>query len=672
MGFVLIVFLAPALLWGQKRPIQIDDLFSLYTINDFKLSPDGEWIAYTAQKPDIEQNSINSDIFLVSSMGGTSRQLTTHAGYDGKPCWSPDGSLLAFISTRNGTPQIYVLPMEGGEARQISNIPAGVQDFIWSPDGTYFAFVSEINPHIDKADTTLPNPSDHENIQVIDHMPYRCQDKWLKRKRKHIFVMSFSGGPVWDVTSGDYDAPPLFLKSTQDFTFSPNGNEIAFVRNTDSLITSSTNNDIFVVPSKGGTIRRITLNPANDNQPVYSPDGKFLTFRSMRRSGCGTDQYDLMIYNRKTRALRNLTPGFDLDVGEICWVPASDRLYFTSEDQGRIAIFSVELKSGKIKGLVHQGCNTNILLSPDGSNLYFLRTYIDFPHEIFRTDEKGESILQLTFTNSDLLDKLEMNSVEDFWFSSFDNKMVHGLLLKPPFFDPTQKYPVIVLIHEGWNSSWKDEFHPYFNPQLFSSPGYVLLMINFRGSNGYGQDFRDGIIGKWGEIPYRDLMTGVEYALKKYPFLNGDRVAAFGATFGGYLTNWINVHTHPFRCFVSHATIIDPASLYGTTETQWFLEWEFNGTPSKNPRYYDRWNPLRYAENFSKPMLLSHGANDFLVPVDQTLETFTLLQQKDIPSKVLYFSDEGHYITKPQNIRFWWKTVLAWLDTWILKEKAEQ
>ncbi len=668
----MIVLLAPVILWSQKRPIQIDDLFSIQRINDFRLSPDGEWIAYTAEKSDVKQNRINSDVFLVSSMGGTSRQLTTHSGYDGKPCWSPDGSLLAFISTRNGTPQIYVLPMEGGEARQISNIPAGIHDFIWSPEGTYFAFVSDVDPHIEKPDSTLPNLPDQNNVKIIDHMPYRYQDKWLKSKRKHIFIMPFSGGKVRDITPGDYDAPPLFLKSRQDFIFSPNGNEIAFVRNTDSLVTSSTNNDIFIVPSKGGKIRRITFNPANDNQPVYSPDGKFLAFRSMRRPGCGTDQYDLMIYNRKTRALRNLTPGFDLDIGEICWHPESDRLYFTSEDQGRIVIFSVEIKSGKIKGLVHQGCNTNILLSPDGSDLYFLRTTMNSAHEIFKTNEKGESLMQLTFLNSDILDKVEMNSAEDFWFSSYDNKMVHGFILKPPFFNPAKKYPVVVLIHEGENDSWKDEFHPYFTPQIFSSSGYVLLLINFRGSNGYGQEFRDGMTGKWGDAPYRDLLTGLEYALKKYPFLDENRMAAFGASFGGFMTNWINVHTNPFQCFVSHATIIDPASLYGTSETQYFLEWEFNGSPAKNSRYYDRWNPLRMGDNFSKPMLLSHGANDFLIPVDQTLQTFTLLQQRHIPSKVLYFSDEGHYINKPENIRFWWETVTDWINAWTLKEKPEQ
>ncbi|MFH1942203.1 MAG: S9 family peptidase [bacterium] len=666
---ILLSILSSIPIYPQKRAITFEDLWTMKRIGSFTLSPDGRRIAYTITQYNLETNAQNTDIFLMNSMGGSSRQLTTHPAYDGNPCWSPDGSLLAFISTREGSPQIYAIPSDGGEAQKISDIPTGVKDFIWSPDGKYFAFATEVYPQAASLDSSAQIAhkmrENQGTFRIIDGLFYRHWNEWRDGKRSHLYVMHATGGDPWDITPGDFDTPPVSLGSHRDFVFSPDGKEIAFVRNTDSLRALSTNNDIFVIPSGGGTIHSITSNPANDNQPVYSPDGKYIAYRAMRRPGFEADQYDLMLYDRKKKTMSNLTNEFDLDVGEIVWEPSSEKIYFSAADQGRIVIFSIEIKNSKIKGLIHDGCNTNLHIALDENRLYFRRSRIDLPHEIFSCDKKGEDIYQLTFVNQMRLNQLEMNFLEEFWFPSFDNKLVHGFLLKPPFFDPVKKYPAVLLIHGGPQGAWQDEFHYRWNAQLFASRGYIVILINCRGSKGYGQDFCLGVTKNWGGSPYRDLMSGIDYVLKKYTFINPQKLAAAGASFGGYMVNWIAGHTDRFNCLISHDGIADLASFYGTTEELWFPEWEFEGSPYENNRLYERWSPLRYAKNFATPTLVIHGEQDFRVTVDQGLQMFNALQRQNVPSKLLYFHDEGHFVLKPQNARIWWTTVLNWIDQWM-------
>jgi dipeptidyl aminopeptidase/acylaminoacyl peptidase len=662
----LILSAKPA--FPQKRTITAEDLWNIRRVGKFSLSPDGQWIAYTVTQYNMEKNWGQTDLYLISTMGGTSIQLTTHPGDDWNPQWNPDGTLLAFISDRNGTPQIHIISLKGGEAKCLSDIPAGVNDFIWSPDGKHVAFTSRIIPDTDKNKLQSENRSPQVKARIIDKLLYRHWNHWLDNRRSHVFVMPVNGEKIWDITPGNFDSPPVSLGSSQDFTFSPDGKEIAFVRNTEKVIATSTNNDIFVVSYKGGTIRKITKNRANDNHPVYSPDGQYLAFRSMSRPGFEADQYDLMLYNRKTGRLRNLTSEFDLDIGEIVWEPSSKFIYFTSPDQGRRVIFHVDIKKEKIKGLLHSGTNSNLCISPDENYLYIRRTLLNLPVEIFRCNWNGEDLFQLTYSNTFILNQLEMNAVTDFWFPSFDGKIIHGLLLKPPFFDPAKRYPAIFLIHGGPQGAWEDEFHYRWNAQMFASRGYVVIMINPRGSKGYGQTFCDAVTQNWGGVSYRDLMTGFDYVLKKYPFIMEDKTAAAGASYGGYMVNWIAGHTDRFRCLVSHDGLFDLFSFYGATEELWFPEWEFGGNPYENPKQYDKWSPLKYAKNFVTPTLVIHGEKDYRTPVDQGLQMFTALQKMNVPSRLLYFPDEGHFVTKPQNARLWWNTVLDWIDQWTKTE----
>lgn len=663
----ILITLHPVL--AQRRALTVEDLWSMRRVGEPVLSPNGEWLAFTITQYEMESNGRETDIFLVSSIGGAVRQLTTHTGYDGNPCWSPDGSILAFLSNRDGSPQIYAIQLDGGEAQKISNIPTGINDFLWSPDGKYFAFTTDVYPEASSLDASLLfDQKRHQSstkARLIDGLFYRHWNHWNDEKRSHVFVMSSNGGDPWDVTPGHFDTPPISLGGMQDYVFSPDGEEIAFVRNTDPILALSTNNDIFVVSSRGGTIRRITQNPANDNQPVYSPDGQYIAYRSMERPGFEADQYDLMLYHRQTGSIRNLTNEFDLDIDEIVWAHSSEKIYFTSGDQQGLGIFSIEIKNEKIKGLVLQGCNRDIMVSPDDDMLFFRSTFVNLPDEIFSCNHKGEKVHQITHSNQTLLQALEMNSFDGFWFPSYDNRIVHGLILKPPFFDPAKTYPAILLIHGGPQGAWRDQFHYRWNAQLFASRGYVVILINPRGSKGYGQEFCDAVSKNWGGSPYRDIMVGLDYAVRKYKFIDANRIAAAGGSYGGYMVNWIAGHTNRFRCLISHAGISDLTSFYGATEELWFPEWEFDGPPHLNSKHYEKWSPLRYAKDFVTPTLVVHGQLDYRVPVTQGFQMFTALQRQKIPSRLLYFPDEGHFIQKPQNARLWWNTLLDWIDAWI-------
>ena len=654
-----------SLSWSaQKRSMTIEDLWAFQYIDECALSPNGEWIAFSATS--CRNDNPNRDIFLMTSRGGSARQLTVHQGYDGSPRWSPDGSLLAFISDRTGTRQIHVLPMDGGEAHPISHAENGIIDFLWSPNGGYFAFTSLVNrTEEDEQDSTSAFFS---NPYLFSRLPFYQANGWDRRQCRHLFVMPFSGGNAWDLTPGNHDTPSRHLGSPHDFAFSPDGQEIAFVRNIDSTQALSTNNDIYVVSSRGGTFKRISLNLGNDNEPVYSPDGRYLAYRATRRPGHRSDQYDLMLFDRQSERLRNLTAGFDLDVSEIVWAPSGDFVYFSALDQGRIVIFSVDIKTDKIKGLLHSGYNSGLSVSQEGDRLYFIRSRMNMPSEIFTCNDKGDDLEQLSFLNHAMLNKIEMNGAQNFWFNSFDGKLVHGFLIKPSFFDPARKYPMVLLIHSGPHTSWQDRFQKSWNAQMFASQGYVVLMINCRGSKGYGQSFCDAVTKNWGSIPYRDLMQGVDYAVQEYPFIDSERIAAAGAFFGGYMVNWIAGHTQRFQCLVSHAGLSDLASFYGSTSELWFPEWEFEGNPYTNAKQYDRWTPLNSADHFKTPTLVTHGALDHRSPVNQGIQMFTALQRFRVPSRLLCFPDEGHEIEKTVNARLWWKTVLDWMALYTQKD----
>ncbi len=665
----VLLALAIVSVWGNsqtKRPIQFGDLISFGRVSDPQISPDGNWVAFVVAYQDTLENNSNSNIYLASMEGDSVRQLTNSKGAETSPRWMSDGKTLAFLSDRDGKTQIWTLTLATGETKEISSISTEASGLVVSPDGKWFAFSSEVFPDCQSDDCNKQRLDEMDRSKVkakiFDHLPYRVWNHWRDGKRSHLFVIASTGGTARDLTPGEFDTPPIDLGGNWSYAFSPDSKEIAFERNTDPMLAVSTNNDIFVVPVAGGPIRRITDNPADDSQPLYSPDGKYMAYRAMRRPGFEADQNKIMLYDRESGKKVEVAKSFDYSIDEMAWSPDSKYLYCNADEKGTITIFKVPISEGKPTTIQDNGFNTSLQLTPDGKTLVYLKQTATMPTEVFRVSTDGQNVKQLTHINADRVALLDMNPLESFWFTGAKGTKVEGFVLKPPAFDAAKKYPVILLVHGGPQDQWGDEFHYRWNSQMFASHGYVVVMINPRGSTGYGQEFTDQISGDWGGRPYTDLMVGLDYVLKTFEFTDGHRVSAAGASYGGYMMNWIGTQTDRFRCIVSHDGVFNPVSMYGTTEELWFPQWEFKGTPYGDRRLYDKWSPLNYASHFKTPTLVIHGQRDFRVDVSEGFQLFTALQRQGVESKMLYFPDEGHFVTKPLNAELWYNAVLAWID----------
>jgi dipeptidyl aminopeptidase/acylaminoacyl peptidase len=671
--FFLMFFLAIPMVWpaAEHRPLSFDDFIQIKRLSDLRLSPAGELLAFVVTEMDKEKNSSNSDIWILPTAGGEPRRLTSSPDSDFNPRWSPDGKKIAFISTRGSTPQIWIIDPYCGEAMPLSNISTGASGLIWSPAGMHLAFSSSVFADCPDDECNRRRIEQRKTSKVeakiFEHLLYRHWNVWRDGKRSHLFVLPSEGGKARDVTPGDYDTPPISLGSGCDYVFSPDGEEICFVRNEDPefRISLGTNNDLFLTSIDGGSLKKITANEANDNSPHYSPDSRFIAYRAMARPGFEADKYSLMLYERENRKIINLTEDLDRSVDDMLWSPDSSSLFFTFEEKGRHVLARIFLKNRKMERFLDGHYISSPNLSPDGQTIYHLKQAIHHPAEIYSLDLRSKTLTKLSDINGSLLRNIEMNPVEEFWFEGAEGERIHGLLVKPPFFEKTKMYPLVMLIHGGPQGAWADNFHFRWNAQMFASAGYVVAMINFHGSTGYGQKFTDSVTGDWGGKPFKDIMEGLDYLLSHYDFIDEKRLAAVGASYGGYMINWIEGHTDRFLCLVSHAGVFDLRSMYGATEELWFPEWEFRGTPWTNPEMYEKWSPSVYVENFHTPCLVTHSQKDFRVPVTQGFQLFTALRRMKVPSKMLYFPDEDHFIRKPQNAELWWKTVHEWLAAYL-------
>jgi dipeptidyl aminopeptidase/acylaminoacyl peptidase len=717
---IIFLILVAGLGWGQqKRPFTFEDMMALKRVGEPAVSPNGKWVAFSVVDVNLKANTKTPSIYVVSINGGEARQLTKGEGED-RPRWSPDGRQLAMVLTRGGEPQIWVsdidpetaMPLPGKPLRQITTISTGASGEIWSPGGKYILFTSDVFP--DCPDDACNQQRDEQQAQskvkatVFRGLFFRHWSNYTGDKRTHIFVQPAAGGVPKDLTPGDHDAPPFSLGGQDMYAFSPDSQEVAFTSNIDEVEAISTNNEIFIVPVAGGTPKKISTSPGSDSTPLYSPDGKYIAWRMQETPGYESDRFRLVIYERATGKITNVTENFDRWVGSFVW--AGHEIFFTAEDQGESPIYGItpeiclerchpiKLIDGHNDDLavVHK----KTILNDRGSTseedtIVFSRTSVRAPGEIFIGERKphgcaiglekikamllGEfkeplpecaqpNARQITHLNDAVLSQISMQPLEPFWFTGEANVKVQGFLVKPPNFDAAKKYPVKFLIHGGPEGAWGDSWSYRWNAELMAASGYVVVMINFTGSTGYGQKFTQAIQGDWGGRPYEDLMRGLDYVEKTYPFVDKDRECALGASFGGYMANWILGHTTRFKCIVSHDGIFNAESAYGTTEELWFPEWEFKGTPWTNRTMYDKWSPHLFATNFKTPTLVVHGQRDYRLDVSQGFDLFTTLQRLKVPSKMLYFPDEGHWVLKPQNSQLWWKTVNEWVDQWTSKK----
>lgn len=676
-----------------RRPITFEDMYKMGRVADAQPSPDGRFILYSITWFDLEKNSSNSEIYRVPVEGGNPKQLTVNQGYDGNARWSPDGKTIAYISTKEEGPQVWLMDADGSNQRRITSISTGASGVVWSPDGTHLLFSSSV--FADCPDDAC-NKARNEKLEqapkamLADKLPYRVWNSWKEGKYSHVFIVPVAGGTPRDLTPGEFDTPPIDLgSSASDYVFSQDGSEIAYVKNTDTFIAASTNNDIWLVNADGSNARCITIeNKGNDNTPTYSPDGRYIAYRSMARAGYEADKYDLKIYDRQTKRTWVLTDGFDRSVGEIIWRPDGKRILFTADDEAYNSLFEVPFEGGDIlrvlKGVITMKYTANdstvvfdlgttrdnFSILKDNKTLVFTGQRMNYPKEVMTAVYDGAQVKdfrQVTNTNGELMKQLDMNMPESFTFKSFDGTPVQGWILNPPNFDPKKKYPMIFLVHGGPQGVWGDDFHYRWNAEVFASPGFVVVMINCRGSQGFGQAFTDGVNRSWGGAPYKDLMTGLDFVLKKYPYIDKDRLGAAGASYGGYMMNWFLGNTKRFKALFCHAGVFNLTSMYMSTEELWFPEWEFGGTPWTNPEEYKKWSPHELVKNFTTPTYVSHGQLDFRVPVEQGMQLFTALQKQGVESKFMYFPDEGHLVLKPKNAQLWYGEFERWFKKHLMK-----
>jgi dipeptidyl aminopeptidase/acylaminoacyl peptidase len=658
---------------AAKHPITFDDMIKMHRVAEPQISPDGKWVAYTLATPDMDANRNASNIWLVSTSGGAAQQLT-QSGHDSSPVWSPDGKTIGFLSSRSGDSQVYLLSLEGGEAQKLTKLSTGADIVKWSPDGKTIAFTSSVYPDCKDDDCNSKRDAEKEKNKVKAHVAerllYRHWTHWNDGKRAHLFVVPADGSAApRDLTPGaDYDVPPDQRGGPNDINFSPDSKEICFTAVTDKMEAISTNADLFIVPVTGGEIKRITTQPGFDGEPVYSPDGKYIAYHAQLAPEYESDRFRVMLYDRQSGKIENLSEGFDRWVDELAWSVDSKTIYFTAENETQKPVYAMAARAGaEPKKILADTYNSEISFGADGKTLVFARTSLMMPAEVFAAASDGSGARQLTHHNDSILASLEMNPPETFWFDGAEGTKVQAILVRPPKFDAAKKYPLLVILHGGPQTMASNAWSYRWNEEVFSGAGYITLMINRRGSTGYGQRFVDEITNDWGGKAYIDEIYGIDAALKKYPFIDGVHMAAAGGSYGGYLANWLDTHTGRFKAIISHAGVYDKVSMYATEEL-WFEEHDMQGTPWSNPESYRKWAPVTYAGELGKfktPTLVICGERDYRVPYTQSLEFFSALQRQGVPSKLVVFPDEGHWVLKPQNAQFWYKTFLDWLATYL-------
>jgi dipeptidyl aminopeptidase/acylaminoacyl peptidase len=679
-----------------------EDMMKMRRLGDIAVSPDGHWVMYSATDVDLGKNTRTSHLWIVPTAGGESRALTASLAGESRGRFSPDGKRILFESTRDEGQQIWLADFDAaagtlGEPHKLTSISTEADGAIWSPDSKQILFASAVYP--DCNDDGCNRKRDEERAdskvkaKVFTHLLYRHWTQFTGDKRSHLFLINADGGTPRDLNPGDeHDVPPFALGGPDAYASSPDGKEIAFEENLDPVQAISTNSDIFTLLLDDPAAKPVKISTAagGDHSPAYSPNGKYIAWRSQARAGYEADRFRLMIYDRATKQIKEPLPNFDRWVDEFAWAPDSQTIYFSYGNNGAEQIDSVQLDGSHLARLTKSGEYGSLQMTADGKLLIASRMTVRMPSEVYVLDTEHKQQItaerlhghespagseasaayavlkerQLSHLNDALLSQLDLAPLETYFFPSIGKARVQGFVIKPPAFDATKKYPVKFLIHGGPQGAWGDSWSYRWNAELLAANGYVIVMVNPRGSTGYGQDFVDGVNGDWGGKPYIDLMRGLDYAETHYSFIDKTRECALGASYGGYMANWILGHTQRFRCIVTHDGMFNPESAYGTTEELWFNEWEFKGTPWNNRALYRKWSPMLAETNFKTPTLVIHSQLDFRLDVSEGYQLFTTLQRMNVPSKMLYFPDEGHWVLKPQNSQLWYKTVNDWVDQW--------
>jgi dipeptidyl aminopeptidase/acylaminoacyl peptidase len=640
-------------------------------VSSLALSPDQKSVLFVRRSTDLAANKGRSDLWRLTLADGELRQLTKDPAADYNPLWAPDGQSAYFLSTRSGSSQIWQVPATGGQPTQLSHLPLDISDLKISPDASSFAFSAEVFVDCEtlacSAERLEQSEASSSSGTVYDRLFVRHWDTWKDGRRKHLFAMPVAGGTPVDVSQGmDADAPSKPFGGAEEYTFTPDGKALVFAaRDAGRSEPWSTNFDLFAANIDAETKtppRKLTAdNPAWDTHPVFSPDGKTLAYLAMDRAGFEADRFQIVLQSWPDGERRVLTQDWDRSVSDMHFSSDGKSLVVQAGDTGHTSLFSIDLASAKVSTLVKEGHNVGAVVAKD--QLVYLHDDFGHPAEIYAMPWTGEAPKALSHLNDTKVERAQRGEAEQFSFTGAKGDTVYGWMVKPANFDPAKRYPLAFLIHGGPQGSFSNRFHYRWNPQTYAGAGYAVITIDFHGSTGYGQDFTDAITGDWGGAPLEDLQKGLAYALDKYTFIDGDRACALGASYGGYMINWIAGNwPERFKCLVNHDGIFDNRSMYYSTEELWFPEWEHGGPYDKGPAGYEKHNPVNHVENWKTPMLVIHGDLDYRVPLEQGLATFTALQRRNIESRLLRFPDENHWVLKPANTLQWHEEVARWLD----------
>jgi dipeptidyl aminopeptidase/acylaminoacyl peptidase len=660
---------------AAPRGFTVEDLVNMERLGSPAVSPDGSRVVYTVRTTDMAKNRGHTDLWMIDLRAAKPApvRLTNHSSSSTDPEWSPAGDAIYFLSGRSGSSQVWRLPLSGGEASMVTSLPVDVETFRLSPTGDRLAM--SLSVYRDCADLacTKARADDQGKTKasgrVFDRLFVRHWDTWSDGRNSVLYSAPIdatghvSANPVSLSGTLDGDVPSKPFGDHDEYRFSPDGKTMLFsARIAGKTEAWSTNFDLYSVPAAGGEApRNLTQeNDAWDTKGIYSPDGRTIAYLAMSRPGFEADRFHIVLMDVATGKKRNVAENWDRSPGSMLWSADGKTLVVDAEDVGNHKLFSIDVANGKVTPLTDKGSIGGFDVRRD--TVAFLQSNLASAAQLYSLKLGGKAH-QLTSQNAERLADVRWGEYEQFSFAGANGDTVHGYVMKPWNAVPGQKYPIAFLVHGGPQGSFGNGWSYRWNPQVYAGAGYATVFIDFHGSTGYGQKFTDAISGDWGGKPLEDLKKGLAAAAAKYPWLDREKSCALGASYGGYMMNWIEGNwSDGFKCIVNHDGVFDARGMAYSTEEQWFTDWENGGAYFTVPENHERFNPVNYVKNWKTPMLVVQGDMDFRIPTTQGLSTFTALQRRGVESKLLFFPDENHWVLKPANSVLWHHTVLGWLD----------
>jgi dipeptidyl aminopeptidase/acylaminoacyl peptidase len=672
----------------QKRSITFEDFAAVRAVGDPQPSPDGRSVLFVVRSVDVPGNRRVAHTFVMPAAGGAARRFPNNEISATEARWSPDGRRIAYIAEG----QLWIADADGANRRQLTKLTGGASGPVWSPVSDRIAFVSGVyhgcSNEACNAQKEKEKSESKVKAHIADQLLFRHWNAWDEGTRSHLFVVSAEGGEPRDLVPGArYDVPPGPFGGSEGYAFSSDGNELAYTAKDQGRTDAwTTDVNVYTVSVNGGAPVVITAaNKGADQNPVYSPDGRFIAYASQARAGFESDRWRLMLYDRSTKRARELFATWDRNADAYFFAPDMSAIFVQTTDAARDKLYRFMLtRAGDATPGAPQLVigdpadsprtshnNVAFALSRDGRTLVWMRDATERPAEVWLADVTAAVPLvarALTHENDALVAQLALNPAEDFWFTGASGVRIHGFVVKPPNWQAGRKYPGILLIHGGPQGAWLDQWHSRWNYQMFAATGAALVVINPRGSFGYGQRLVDDVTKDWGGKVYTDLMNGLDAALTRNSWIDRNALGAAGGSFGGYMANWIAGHTNRFKALVSHAGPFNLENMATATEELWFTEWEYGGAfwdPKAMREQYRVFSPHLYVQNFKTPTLVTGGELDYRVPYTESISMFTALQRRGVPSRLVIFPDEGHWVLKPQNQRLWWGEVQGWLKKYL-------